>query len=91
MKIARNLLIKGRVQGVGYRYYTQREAEKLGLTGFVKNLYNGDVEVYVEGDKEIVDYFISFLRRGPGFADVDEIKITEIPYENKYLDFSVSF
>ena len=91
MKVGRYLLIKGRVQGVGYRYHTQREAIKLGLRGFVKNLPNGDVRVCVEGEKETVEYFISFLKKGPGFADVDEIKITEYQNENKYKDFTVSY
>ena len=89
MKIAFHLTIKGRVQGVGYRYYTQREAHNLGLTGYVKNLYNGDVEVFVEGEKETVEYFISYLRRGPDFADVDEIKVTKHHYEDKYEKFDL--
>ena len=48
MKISCRIIVKGQVQGVGYRYFAQRQAEQTGLCGYVKNLYNGDVEVFVE-------------------------------------------
>jgi acylphosphatase len=91
MNIAFQIIIKGRVQGVGYRYFAQRTAEQLGLCGFVRNCYNGDVEIYVEGEKEIVNHYLAILRKGPGFAYVEDLEIKEQPYEKKYTRFSIEF
>ena len=91
MKIASRIIIKGQVQGVGYRYFAQRQADQLGVNGYVKNLYNGDVEVFVEGDKNVVEQFINILKIGPSFGYVDHVEVEELPYENKYTRFSVEF
>ena len=91
MKIAFNIIIKGRVQGVGYRYFAQRYADQLALSGYVRNLYNGDVEIFVEGEKEIINQYIEILRKGPGFAFIEELELKEQPYEKKYSRFSIEF
>jgi acylphosphatase len=83
--------VKGHVQGVGYRYFAQRQAERNGLHGYVKNLYNGDVEVFVEGDKKTIDSFVEILKQGPSFGYVDRVEIQEFPSENKYSGFSIEF
>ena len=67
---ARLYLVRGRVQGVGYRDYTQRAAHALGLTGYVRNLDDGSVEVYAIGASETLSDLASALRKGPRFADV---------------------
>lgn len=54
----------GRVQGVGFRYYAVQKANQLGLTGWVKNLYDGSVEMEVEGQEELIDQLIIFCRTG---------------------------
>ena len=66
-------IVSGRVQGVSYRYFTQQAARELELTGWVKNLPDGTVEVRVAGDGEVVERFREQLREGPRFASVDRI------------------
>jgi acylphosphatase len=70
------LLIKGRVQGVGYRDWAMDEARALGLDGWVRNLRNGDVEALVSGPEAEVDHMIEACRRGPALARVSDIEIT---------------
>ena len=69
----RKIIVRGRVQGVGYRYYTQKHARALGLTGTVRNLANGDVEVVVAGTADVLNQFVGLLKKGPMFSHVDEL------------------
>ena len=57
--------LKGRVQGVGFRYFVQRSASQLGVTGWVRNRWDGSVEVLAEGPRHVLDQFLGALRRGP--------------------------
>jgi acylphosphatase len=66
-------LVSGRVQGVGYRYFAMRAADALRVTGFVRNLADGRVEVVGEGPEEVLAEFEEKLRQGPAFASVDVI------------------
>lgn len=76
--MARTLVIvSGRVQGVGYRWATLEEAERLGLSGSVRNEPDGTVRVEIEGERS--DELIEWLRRGPRFAEVDNIELRDIP------------
>jgi acylphosphatase len=63
-------LVQGRVQGVGYRYFALREAESLGVYGFVRNLPDGSVEVVGEGPEETLARFEEKLKEGPAFSRV---------------------
>jgi acylphosphatase len=67
---ARIYLVRGRVQGVGYRFYVQRVATMLGLTGYVRNLDDGRVEVYAAGPPDKLSDLSGALRQGPRLADV---------------------
>jgi acylphosphatase len=60
-KVRKHIFFYGRVQGVGFRYYAVQKANQLGLTGWVKNLYDGSVEMEVEGQEELIDQLIIFL------------------------------
>jgi len=71
-------IISGRVQGVGFRYYVYRSARDLGISGFVRNLINGDVEVLASGEPEILNTFLEELRRGPRMAHVRDMKIATV-------------
>jgi acylphosphatase len=68
--IARRVFISGRVQGVGFRYWMIGEAERLGLTGWVRNLRDGTVEALIEGDEAAVEEMLRLCRRGPPGAQV---------------------
>lgn len=71
------LLIKGRVQGVWFRESMRREAERLGVTGWVRNTPDGAVEAVVQGPAEAVDALIEWARSGPPMARVDGLILTE--------------
>jgi acylphosphatase len=66
--------ISGRVQGVCFRHYTVREAERLGISGTVRNLEDGSVEVFAQGDENRIAKFESFLHIGPRSARVEQVK-----------------
>ena len=73
MESARLYRIRGRVQGVGYRYFTQRAALRLGVHGWVRNLPDGDVEVHAEASTEVLQSFRAQLEHGPRFSEVREV------------------
>lgn len=75
MDAAAHIVVRGRVQGVGYRYYVHRHAAKLGLSGYIRNLYNGDVEVEVEGIRSLIDQLIGLLKLGPRSAEVSDVQV----------------
>ena len=71
-----NMIFKGRVQGVGFRYKSYLLANELGLTGNVNNLYDGDVELNIQGDREKIDLFLEKLAKDR-FIRIDDIEIKE--------------
>jgi len=73
MDLARHYRIRGRVQGVGYRYFAQRTALRLGVRGWVRNLHDGDVEVHAEAAGNVLQDFRSELARGPAHSEVIEV------------------
>lgn len=75
MTLSRHFVISGRVQGVGFRYSTKRKAEQLKLSGWVKNLPNGDVEVVAQGDPGMLAVFESWLWAGPDYARVSIVTV----------------
>ncbi len=77
-----HLLIDGRVQGVGYRYSTRWAAENLGLTGWVKNLADGRVEILAEGNEVALDQLVIWAKQGPRFAKVDHVVLERETTEN---------
>ena len=89
MRIARRYLISGRVQGVGFRAFTEVQAAVEGLHGWVRNLPDGQVEVLFEGDAESVDRAEAKLRRGPGGARVEHVAIEPVPSTDRATGFHV--
>jgi len=91
MKIGAHISVTGLVQGVGFRWFVEREAKKLGLVGYVKNLFNGDVEVEVEGDTGMIDELIKILRVGNRSSQVDDVQVSWRNFENKFTEFRITF
>jgi acylphosphatase len=71
--------VYGRVQGVGFRYYTEREARRLGISGYVQNKPDGSVYIEAEGEDKAVEAFIEWCRTGPDYARVRKIEVSELP------------
>lgn len=86
-----HLLITGFVQGVGYRHFVKRSAESFELTGWVKNLPDGRVEVLLQGTKESLEQAINEFWKGPFVADVDDIQVAFKDTETPFNDFSILF
>ena len=82
------IIIGGRVQGVGFRYFVQENANRYGINGYVKNMPGGNVEVDAEGDQEKLDKFIDKCRQGPPQASVDLFQISDVP-EYGYTRFRI--
>jgi acylphosphatase len=78
---AKRWRISGRVQGVGFRYFVQREASRLNLNGWVRNLADGSVEVYAAGARDRLDKLAAALRSGPPLAEVTHVEESAAPPE----------
>jgi len=74
-----HVVVTGRVQGVAYRAGAVAEAQRLGLCGWVRNRFDGSVELEAEGPQQAVDTFMAWVRRGPPAAEVDEVEVTPAP------------
>ncbi len=73
-KAARRFIVRGRVQGVGYRYFVERIAEELTLTGYARNLDDGSVEVYAVGSPDDIAELGGYLWKGPRWAEVRAVE-----------------
>jgi acylphosphatase len=90
MRVARRYVVSGRVQGVGFRFFSQETALHEGLTGWVRNLPDGRVEALVEGELEAVVRMERALRTGPRGARVDRVYIDDEDPTGAYTTFSVT-
>jgi len=81
----------GRVQGVAYRFYAEKYAVRLGLTGWVRNLSDGRVEVVAEGSASDVDAFVERLKEGPSLARVDNFVVRREPATGEFREFRIAF
>ena len=87
---AKRFFVSGRVQGVGFRFFVERSAASLGVGGYVRNLYDGRVEVYAIGSAEQMDALINALRRGPRMAGVDRVDEQDAEIRREYANvFSI--
>jgi len=82
-------IVEGYVQGVGFRYFVQENAVTLGLRGWVRNLWSGDVELVAEGDRQALDKLITALRRGPRTARVTGVSLEWGDFTGEFRSFSV--
>jgi len=82
--------VRGRVQGVGFRFFTKDSADSRGVTGWVRNRSDGrSVEVEVQGNSNAVEGFLSDLRRGPPMAHVSEVRTNRIPSRENEGEFHI--
>lgn len=83
------LVIRGRVQGVYFRASAQREARRLGLTGWVRNRPDNAVELIAEGEEDQVKDFLAWAQRGPSTARVDQVETRWRSYTGEYPEFRI--
>jgi acylphosphatase len=90
--IARRYFVSGDVQGVGFRYFVLREVQRIGnIRGFVRNLRDGRVETYAEGEERELAELEKALRKGPFSAEVTNVDINDEIPDQKYQDFRITF
>jgi acylphosphatase len=89
MNVARKFIISGTVQGVGFRFFTQRAAARHQVLGYVRNLEDGRVEALAEGDAKSVEDFKHDLLTGPTYAAVEEIEETVLEPSKLYSSFRI--
>jgi len=86
-----HVFVSGRVQGVFFRDHTRRWASSLGLTGWVRNVYDGRVEIIAEGEKAKVESLIDRLREGPPISRVENVEVAWEEYTGEFSDFRVTY
>ena len=86
-----NVIITGRVQGVGFRFFAERIANRLGLVGFTRNLPSGPVEVVAEGDQPPLEELLAALREGPAAAQISDIAVHWAPATGEFDSFGVRY
>lgn len=88
-RIAKKYRISGRVQGVGFRYFTERAAARLGVGGYVRNCSDGTVEVYAMGEASTLEAFKIQLEQGPRSATVMAVDESDEPVDERYHAFNI--
>lgn len=91
IRTAAEIVVDGRVQGVGYRNFVERKASQLGLTGYVMNLKDGRVRVRVEGGRNVIDEFARELEKGPPLARVENVEIMWRPATGRFASFGTRY
>jgi len=89
-KIQKHVFLSGRVQGVGFRAFTRKQASSLGIKGWVKNLADGRVEIKIEGDSSSVKQMVNRVKEGPSFARVEDIEINDEKVDG-FNNFEIRF
>jgi acylphosphatase len=89
-KLLYKIHLKGRVQGVGFRWSAASEARNRGIKGFVKNLSDGSVYIEAEGSEEQLNVYVEWCKRGPGFAVVESLQQETFPPVD-YTDFRIEY
>jgi len=89
--VAAHIIVSGVVQGVGFRWFVLRIADKTGITGWVRNRFDGSVEIEAEGTRSAVETFFKEVRIGPRMAFISDATIKWQKYEAKYTKFDAMF
>jgi acylphosphatase len=89
MTIARKFFLRGRVQGVGFRYFTQRVAARHQIRGYVRNLDDGRVEAFAQGPEKSVEAFKHDIAAGPQYSRVDEVEEIVLEPSPEYSSFRI--
>ncbi|MFH1213301.1 MAG: acylphosphatase [Candidatus Neomarinimicrobiota bacterium] len=91
METHAEIIVKGMVQGVGFRWFVRRAALQLGLSGYVKNLPDESVYCEVEGSESMINEFVNELKAGPPLANITNVIVNEFPGLVGYKRFEIKF
>jgi acylphosphatase len=91
LELLLHTVIKGKVQGVGFRHFTKTTADKLGIKGWVRNNPDGSVEVIAEGDEKILKEFLDYLKKGPSLSVVTDVKYEFLNKEGGFENFEIRY
>lgn len=83
------IVVRGLVQGVGFRLSAHWEAKRLGLHGYVRNLPSGELEIVAEGKSEVIERLIDWARQGPPMANVENVVVDYFEPTGEFHDFSI--
>jgi len=86
-----HIFVSGLVQGVFYRQSTKEKAEELGLTGWVRNLPDGRVEIVAEGEEKKIKELIDWAKKGPPLAKVRDLEVDFEDYKNQFSEFRIRY
>ncbi len=90
-RAAAEIIVEGRVQGVGYRDYVRRRAAGLGLVGYVMNLKDGRVRVHAEGAREVIESLVPLLEKGPPLSRVDHVAVRWLLPGRRFASFEIRY
>ncbi len=90
-KVRAEIIASGVVQGVGFRYFVMRNAQALGLTGYVKNLFTGEVLTVAEGERFAVEALIEKIKTGPSRSYVKNVSVAWLEYKGEFKSFEVRY
>lgn len=86
-----HMKVHGRVQGVGFRFYTQQQASRLGVQGWVRNEADGTVEVLAQGDKATMQKFVAAVKKGSPASQVEHVETKEIRRARGHKSFQIKY
>jgi acylphosphatase len=89
MEVGAHIVVKGYVQGVGFRFFVGRAAAKLHLKGTVENLFNGDVRIVAEGDRSLIEQLIKEVKVGPRSAKVNDVSVRWTEPQHAFQEFTI--
>ena len=86
-----HMIARGRVQGVGFRFFVRDQASRYGIKGWVRNREDGSVEIHSEGPKDLLDEFVAVVKEGPWFGLVSDLEVDWVEPTNDYTSFGIEF
>ncbi len=86
-----HIVARGRVQGVGFRFFVREQAARYGVRGWVRNKADGSVEILAEGKREILQNFVEVVREGPRFGRVSDLVVDWVEPSNDFTGFNIEF
>ncbi len=86
---AKHIIVHGRVQGVGFRYFVQHVGNRIGVVGDVRNCPDSTVEIVVQGSEKKIAEFVKQVEKGPALSRVERMDVVDIPVQDTYSTFSI--